>query len=616
MSMAASAVPTTTKPATLAAGGVNTCAITLAGAVRCWGYADDGQTITPADLGAAVAVTAGDAHICAITAAAMVRCWGASDFDQLSVPSDLGAVNSIDAGNAHTCAITSAGFVRCWGLNDVGQTDVPNDLGRVDSISVGGANSCAVKTGTLICWGDNSEGQLTIPSLSAAVTQVSVGGLHICAILATQAVVCWGNNEDGQTSVPANLSASFIATGAAHTCAITVTGSVSCWGNNWYGQGVVPGNLGIVQTLVVGAAHNCGATATGVMQCWGYNDDGEAAVNAPDAPVSVTAVAGDASVTVSWHAPDFDGGSAVASYLATASAGGSCTTTTLSCTIASLKNGQATTVAVQAINSAGRSQGATSLSVTPVVKLLPPAAPTSVVALPRAAGATIAWAAPPTSSGVKISSYLVTAQPGGSTCSAKASPCVFTNLTNGVQYGFSVVAVTNVGNSATSTAVFATVNPFVVMVNPQTVLAQGHTTVTVSGAPGGALITFLGAATGNAVAGGDGTARIDLTVSKGGVITAATTVAKIAYKATANVWVPTVKVPATATAGKAVAIVVTAARPGCVVSVMMSTGETYQGTTNASGALTFSPVVAIKGTVTATVTVDSVKFSQSAVLVK
>ena len=72
----------------LSAGGEHTCAVITDGAVRCWGWniygqLGDGTTTdrwTPtavSDLGSGVeAIAAGGYHTCALTAAGAVRCWG------------------------------------------------------------------------------------------------------------------------------------------------------------------------------------------------------------------------------------------------------------------------------------------------------------------------------------------------------------------------------------------------------------------------------------------------------------------------------------------------------------------------------------------------------------
>ena len=88
---------------------------------------------------------------------------------------------------------------------------------------------------------------------------------------------------------------------------------------------------------------------------------------APTAPVSVTAVAGDASAVVSWSAPESDGGSAITGYTVTARPGGAtCEAVTTTCTVTGLSNGTAYTVSVIARNEIGPSPAsADSAPVTP-----------------------------------------------------------------------------------------------------------------------------------------------------------------------------------------------------------------------------------------------------------
>src|SRR5581483_3982422 len=88
----------------------------------------------------------------------------------------------------------------------------------------------------------------------------------------------------------------------------------------------------------------------------------------PGSPTNVTAVAGDAQATVSWHAPASDGGSPILSYTVTSSPGGfTCMWTLtgpLSCTVTGLTNGTTYTFTVTATTLNGT--GAASLPSNPV----------------------------------------------------------------------------------------------------------------------------------------------------------------------------------------------------------------------------------------------------------
>jgi hypothetical protein len=80
-----------------------------------------------------------------------------------------------------------------------------------------------------------------------------------------------------------------------------------------------------------------------------------------------------------------------------------------------------------------------------------PDAPTSPVATPGNAQASIAFTAPASNGGSAITGYTVTSSPGSFTATATSSPIVVTGLTNGTTYTFTVVATNVVGNSVAST---------------------------------------------------------------------------------------------------------------------------------------------------------------------
>ena len=87
-----------------------------------------------------------------------------------------------------------------------------------------------------------------------------------------------------------------------------------------------------------------------------------------------------------------------------------------------------------------------------------PGPPTNVAATPGNAQAIISFTPPINDGGVAITSYTVTADPGGATMTGSASPVTMSGLLNGTGYTFTVTATNSIGTSLPSVAT-ATVTP-------------------------------------------------------------------------------------------------------------------------------------------------------------
>src|SRR4029450_4997256 len=278
-------------------GGLHTCAVVGQGGAQCWGSNDNGQlgdnTITQRPSPVVVnglatgvaALTTGATHSCALTVAGAVKCWGANDSGQLgdgtqtqrltpvSVSGLAAGVKAIAAGDNHTCALTNAGAVKCWGQTRTGQLGdntttmrlVPvavAGLGSgVSAIEGGASHTCALTvSGGVKCWGWNGFGQLgdntntqqnapvDVNGLTSGASAIAIGQYHGCARVGP-AVKCWGWNDYGQVGdnsvaqrwAPVSVSGlasgvTGIAAGNGHSCAVLTGGGAKCWGDNTDGQ--------------------------------------------------------------------------------------------------------------------------------------------------------------------------------------------------------------------------------------------------------------------------------------------------------------------------------------------------------------------------------------------
>ena len=199
----------------------------------------------------------------------------------------------------------------------------------------------------------------------------------------------------------------------------------------------------------------------------------------PNAPTSISAVAGNTQATVSFTPPTNNGGSAIIGYTVTSNPGNITKTGTSSPLIVTgLTNGTSYTFTVVATNAIGNSVPSTaSTAVTPATV---PNVPTSVSAVAGNTQATVSFTAPTNNGGSAITGYTVISNPGNISQIGTASPLTVAGLTNGTSYTFTVVATNAIGISATSAA-SSVVTPATVPNVPTSVSAvAGNTQATVS----------------------------------------------------------------------------------------------------------------------------------------
>ena len=81
-------------------------------------------------------ITAGNRHTCAVTDAGAVKCWGGNDTGQIGdgtlqnrlVPTETltlaSGVTAVSTGSSHTCVLLTTGAARCWGSDGDGELGI------------------------------------------------------------------------------------------------------------------------------------------------------------------------------------------------------------------------------------------------------------------------------------------------------------------------------------------------------------------------------------------------------------------------------------------------------------------------------------------------------------
>ncbi len=288
----------------VAAGGRHTLAVTSTGQVLSWGYNFHGQlgdgndatqklpVTVPLPSGTVVtSVAAGDIDSLAVTSTGLLYSWGDNHYGQLGDASTQDSnvpvrvhfpkgVKIVAAGVSYNyaMALTSGGQVYAWGYNGSGQlgngdytaSEVPRPVKlprgtKVVKIANGGYDGLALTAGgKLWAWGDDAFGQLgdgrvrtsllpvqvKVPA-GVRIAAIGAGSEHGIALTSTGSVLTWGRGSWGQLGnggkatrqdvpgfarLPHGVTVTAVSAGGGFSLALTSTGKVLAWGHNTYGQ--------------------------------------------------------------------------------------------------------------------------------------------------------------------------------------------------------------------------------------------------------------------------------------------------------------------------------------------------------------------------------------------
>jgi len=123
----ADVVGLSSKIAGIALGSFDTCVLTAAGRVGCWGARFGYNPGKLYDVSGIHAISAGRTHACALTSDDAVMCWGGNYYGEIGnnshdeespahvpgVSADIAAITA--SPDHHTCALTSSGGALCLG---------------------------------------------------------------------------------------------------------------------------------------------------------------------------------------------------------------------------------------------------------------------------------------------------------------------------------------------------------------------------------------------------------------------------------------------------------------------------------------------------------------------
>jgi titin len=184
----------------------------------------------------------------------------------------------------------------------------------------------------------------------------------------------------------------------------------------------------------------------------------------PSAPTSLTATPASSEVSLSWSAPEDDGGEPIVDYVVqfySAASGWQTVddevSASTSITITGLSNGTEYSFRVAAVNALGSGSISDTVSSTPRTV---PGQPTSLTATPASSEVSLSWSAPDDDGGNEITGYFVEYHDGDESwmlvATVSSAEHVVTGLSNGTEYSFRVSTYNDAGTGPVSSTAVST----------------------------------------------------------------------------------------------------------------------------------------------------------------
>lgn len=167
------------------AGDSETCALSTAGALKCFSNASPTTLTTRIASGAlSVALPLRGTHGCAIVSSGAVQCWGSGTM----AAARSGTFRGLSTSEYVTCAVTTAGALQCWGSVSI----APPSTGTYTMVAhqLENQTGCALTTaGAPVCWGSNA----AAPPLLSLSDLFAVGAGMCGTRVDTGRPICWGD---------------------------------------------------------------------------------------------------------------------------------------------------------------------------------------------------------------------------------------------------------------------------------------------------------------------------------------------------------------------------------------------------------------------------------------